>query len=38
MTIYINYVFVDIQKMNENSLVITKMSVISVQTAAYRRE
>ena len=28
MTIYINYVFFDIQKMNENSLVKKKMSVI----------
>ena len=28
MTIYINYVFFDKQKMNENSLVKKKMSVI----------
>ena len=42
MTIYINYVFFfDIQKMNENSLVKMKMSVIwrgEVKTAAYHRE
>ena len=36
MKIYINYVFFDIQKMNENSLVKKKMSVIcgEVKTAA----
>ena len=40
MTIYINYVFFDKQKMNENSLVKKKMSVIwgKVKTAAYHRE
>ncbi len=40
MTIYINYVFFDKQKMNENSLVKKKMSVIcgEVKTAAYHRE
>ena len=40
MTIYINYVFFDKQKMNENSLVKMKMSVIwrgEVKTAAYHR-
>ena len=40
MTIYINYVFFDKQKMNENSLVKKKMSVIcgEAKTAAYHRE
>ena len=40
MTIYINYVFFDKQKMNENSLVKKKMSVIwgEVKTVAYHRE
>ncbi len=40
MTIYINYVFFDKQKMNENSLVKKKMSVIwwRGKTAAYHRE
>ena len=39
MTIYINYVFFDIQKMNENSLVKKEDERnLGVKTAAYHRE